>query len=220
MERNSNTRLVALLALVVTIFGVSVGFARFNSELTINSSADVKPDKSKFDVNFSRVNTVETAGLVTPTTSSSSVTAEDATIDNTNDPKITGLKAHFTEPGQYVTYKFYAHNAGEYIAYLNSVIFGPTETNGTVSKKCVPAEGTDSALVAAACEDISVTVTVGDTPFTASKNLTATHSLGLDQYELVEVVINYATNANSINRADGNFDVTFGPITLNYESVD
>ena len=49
------------------------------------------------------------------------------------------------------------------------------------------------------------------------ENSIAKHSLGLDAYEEVVVTIEYASDAS---RADGDFEVVFGNITLTYDSVD
>ena len=124
MEKDRGTKIIAIIALCVAVIGLSVGFAAFSNNLTISSSANVSPESTDFDVNFSTVNTAETAGAVSGVVSHEGiVTADDATINNTGDPTITGLNANFKEPGQSVTYTFYTHNAGKYIAYLNSVTY-------------------------------------------------------------------------------------------------
>ena len=120
MERDRSAKIIAIVALCVAIVGLSIGFAAFSNNLTINPTATVSPNASDFDVNFSTSNTSEQDGTVSGV-GTNSATAENATIDNSNSPTITGLKANFTEPGQKVTYSFYAHNAGKYKAYLNKL---------------------------------------------------------------------------------------------------
>lgn len=220
MDKNNSTKVVALVALMISVLGISVGFAAFSNTLTISSSANVKPDKSKFDVNFSSTTGTETAGTVVATATPSTITGDDATIDNSTDaPTIKGLKANFTEPGQKVVYSFFAHNAGEYIAYLNSVTFANVDGE-TASKVCTAELGTSQALVNTACNDISVTLSVGGNSFEGSVADISNHSLALDAYEEVEVTIEYKTNANNINIADGDFSVSFGDISLVYGTVD
>ena len=148
---------------------------------------------------------------------------------NTGAPKIEGLKATFTAPGQSVTYSFYTKNAGALKAYLTSVNFAEVSTG--VTKTCTaksvqsPATLATDSLVQAACSGISLTVSLGPTgsaeSFTSttarSSFTTATaHDLNADAYEQVVVVIAYAANSA---QADGDFDVTFGDVTLNYSSV-
>ena len=215
MERDRSAKIIAIVALCVAIVGLSVGFAAFSNELTINSNATVSPNASDFDVNFSTSNTSEQDGTVIGV-GTNSATAENATIDNSNSPTITGLKANFTEPGQKVTYSFYAHNAGKYVAYLNNVTYANV-SGKTATKVCTAGVNTDATMVEAACNGISVSVKVGSETYTGSMDSITNHSLGLDGYEEVVVTIEYASDAS---RADGDFEVAFGNITLTYDSVD
>lgn len=215
MERDRSAMIIAIIALCVAVVGLSIGFAKFSNYLTINSNATVKPNASDFDVNFSTLNTSELGGTVSGV-GTNSATAEDATIDNSDSPTITGLKANFTKPGQKVTYSFYAHNAGKYAAYLNNVTYANV-SGKTATKECTPGVDTDATMVEAACNGISVSVKVGSETYTGSKSSITNHSLELDAYEEVVVTIEYASNAS---RADGDFEVAFGDITLTYDSVD
>lgn len=216
MERDRSTKVIAIVALCVAVFGLSVGFAAFSNDLTIKSEATVKPNASDFDVNFSSVNTSETDGTVTGTPSDASVTVQNATISNAADPTISGIKVEFTEPGQSATYSFFAHNAGKYDAFLNNVSF-KNATDAPTNIACVAAEGTDATMVASACQGISIKVKVGTTTFTGSTPNIASHELSINQYEPVEVTIEYKTGAA---RADGDFQVNIGDIVLTYGSVD
>ena len=117
----------------------------------------------------------------------------------------------FTEPGQSATYTFYAYNAGEYIAYLKSIVF---EGN----KVCTAQGETTQALVDTACTGISLSVKVGSEAATTSSVATITnHSLAKTGADEVTVVISYAEDAG---RADGDFEVTLPSVVLTYKSVD
>ena len=216
MDRDRSTKVIAIVALCVAVFGLSVGFAAFSNDLTIKSEATVKPNASDFDVNFSSVNTSETDGAVTATTSNASVNAQDATINNADAPTISGIKVEFTEPGQSATYRFFAHNAGKYNAFLNNVTFkNAKDANANIA--CVAAEGTNANMVASACQGISIKVKVGTTTFVEPTPNITSHELPIDQYEPVEVTIEYKTGAA---RADGDFQVNIGDIVLTYGAVD
>lgn len=215
MDRDRSTKVIAIVALCVAVFGLSVGFAAFSNDLTIKSEATVKPNASDFDVNFSSSDTSETDGTVTAT-STAGVTAQDATINNATAPTISGIKVEFTEPGQSAKYSFFAHNAGKYNAFLNNVTFkNVTDANANIV--CVAAEGTNANMVASACQGISIKVKVGTTTFAESTPTITSHELTIDQYEPVEVTIEYRTGAA---RADGDFQVNIGDIVLTYGSVD
>ena len=215
MERDRSAKIIAIVALCVAIVGLSIGFAAFSNNLTINPTATVSPNASDFDLNFSTSNTSEQDGTVSGV-GTNSATAEDATIDNSASPTITGLKANFTEPGQKVTYSFYAHNAGKYAAYLNNVTYANV-SGKTATKVCSAGEGTDATMVEAACNGISVSVKVGNDTYTGSMDSISNHLLAINAYEPVVVTIEYNSGAS---RADGDFEVAFGDITLTYDSVD
>lgn len=237
MEKDRGGKAIAIVALMIGVVGLTIGFAAFSNTLTIKSEALVTPDASLFNVDFSNENAVNktavTTGGVVPTLSPSTpvtgFAGETATInnDNASGPIIQNLKATFTSPGQSVTYEFYTKNIGELKAYLNSVNFSNAtgaETFKTCAKvtegKTATEQATD-ALVTAACEGISLTLTLGSENFTATKARSAfstatAHDLESTGSEKVTVVISYAANSE---QADGDFTVKFGDIQLVYGSV-
>ena len=204
MESRSS-KVVAIVALVVAVIGLGIGFAAFSSTLTISSSATVTPSASTFKVAFSTSSASLTGTSITPTTTGGA-TAEASSFTETT---LTGSDAQFTAPGQSVKYSLYAYNAGEYLAYLNGV------TVGAVT--CEPGEGTTAGLVNAACDDITVSVKVGNTTYTESDSAISSHTLAKGTGEPVEVLISYAENGD---RADGVFTVSIGSISLVYDSHD
>lgn len=218
MEKNRKSKFLTLAVLLVGVVGLSIGFASFSSNLDIKSSADVKPVDT-FKIVFSSSNTEQLedaiVGVVTP--SDEDIDVEDAIINNNGtNPTIGNLKATFNRPGQSAKYSFYAHNNGEYEAFLNAITFKPVE-NETATKVCTAATGTSTDLVEAACEGISISVTVGGKTYTASNDDINSVSLGIDKYAPIDVIISYASDSKI---ADGDFEVSFGDITLNYGSQD
>ena len=235
MEKDRGARVIAIVALLVGVVGLSVGFAAMSSTLNINSTAEVNPDENDFTVQFSTNQSTIEGTTVSPTTTGTGATAEAATISNgVKSSTISGLHANFTEPGQTATYTFYAVNGGKYTAYLNSIAFGDA-TGAAASatdkfKVCTKGEDTAESTVNGAngaCNGISLKISVGTlsdlTSTTTSPDLTniSGHSLApfgsTGNGELITVTITYADDAN---RADGDFDVTFGDITLTYGAVD
>lgn len=53
MERNRKVQVIAIVALIVEVIGLSIGFAAFSSILNVQSSANVKPYNSTMNVIFS-----------------------------------------------------------------------------------------------------------------------------------------------------------------------
>ena len=221
MEKDRSTKIIAIAALLVGVVGLSLGFAAFSNTLTISSSAEVTPDASTFNVDFSATTSGDKSEApVTPVLTPTGVegfTATDGTIDNTSDPKITNLHATFTEPGQKATYTFSAKNIGEYEAFLKSIVFSNV-TGESSTKVCTPGTGTTATLVTAACEDITLSIKVGDEAVTTGSVTSITnHSLAINANDPITVTIEYAAGGH---RADGDFTVAFGAITLTYSSVD
>ena len=199
------TQIITIVALVVVMLGVSVGFAAFSNVLTIGTTAAVKPDSSTFSVLFSSSGTTQSTSAVSGV-GSGGATAGSASISGTT---ISGLKANFTAPGQSVTYTFYSHNVGSFVAYLRNVNFGS-------GKNCTPGNNTSTDMVNAACDDISISVTIGGSSYTESTEVTG-HTLAIDAYETVVVKLTYSSNGDV---ADGDFSVTFGDVSLTYSSID
>lgn len=219
-SKDRSYQVVTLVALVVAVLGLSVGFAAFSNTLTIKSSAEVTPSQNQFNIDLSGAASSEVT-TITPTLSPATggPSGDNATVDNTgtNSAVIQNLHATFTEPGQSVTYTLYARNVGQYLAYLNSINFG-NATGGSSFKVCTAGEGTTATLVSSACEGISLTLSVGSlTDITANQTGISGHSLAAGGNEEITVTIAYAAGSA---RADGDFTVAFGDIVLTYDSVD
>ena len=223
MEKNRSSKVVAVVALVVAVFGLTLGFAAFSNTLVISSSAHVTPDESAFNVVFSSAAETVAADPIEGIGSVEGVAGDNATIttdEDGNARRITGLKANFTAPGQTVTYTFYVRNEGSYIAYLRSILYKNISESVQQHKACSISEGaqTTQGLVDAACKDIKISVKVGseEEKFESTDTFKG-HSLAVSGNETVVVTISYENNGNPV---DGEMDVTFGDIELNYESVD
>lgn len=206
MRNSTGSKYVIVFALLFTVAAISIGFAAFTSTLTIKSSAEV--GGGNFNVSLSTSNSAVATGSVTgtPSPATGGPTAQAATLTATT---IQGLKATFTAPGQSVKYSFYAFNAGEFLAYLNSVSIG--------TKTCTPGSGTTASYVTSACNGISLSVKVGSNTYNASNTNISSHTLAKNAGEAVEITISYAAGSAT---ADGDFTVAFGDTTLIYGSAD
>ena len=210
-------KIFTIVALIVTLIGMSIGFAAFSGSMSISSSANVKPSSTDFNIKFSSSDSSVVTNQIAPTVSGT--TGENATIDNSGSiSKISGLKANFTAPGQSVTYTFYVHNIGEYTAYLKNITF-QNATGKSAPKVCTKTDTTATdSLVAAACNSISITAKVGSTVYNSTTSSITNHSIAAKTgKETVVVTITYASGGS---KADGDFSVTFGDISLEYKSTD
>ena len=204
MEKSRKAQKSILIILLLIVVGLSIGFAAFTSTLKIQTTATVSPNPNTFSVVFSTSKTESVAGspeLDGTYASGGSFQAGATTLS--------GLKASFTQPGQTATWKVYAHNAGEFNAFLNSVTIGNISYNVK--------EGTDTTKVEEAVKGIKISVKVGNTTFDATNASISGHELVKGQGEEVLVTLTYASGSAI---ADGDFDVTIGDIVLGYDSID
>ena len=110
--RNGNSKMMAVIALVIAVVGLSIGFAALQTQLTVNGTAEVTGG-SKWDVKFvtGSLNKVETG----------SATGTNPTVAATS---VNGFKATLLKPGDKVTYYFQVTNAGSFDAKLDSITIG------------------------------------------------------------------------------------------------
>ena len=209
MYKTNKEKLLMIIALVVGIASLSVGFAAFSTTLNISSSASVNPNSDNFKVRFSTNQNSLVVSAVTPSANSNGLTASNGSINNTTNPTLTNLSATFTSPGQYVEYTVYARNEGEYTAYLNSVNF-------IGNKTCEPVGETTPALVTSACSSINTVVYVGTTEYRETTEI-SNHPLSKGAGELVKIRLEYASSGTPV---DGDFRINFNDIMFIYSTID
>lgn len=201
-EKERKNKKWLLIILLLIVIGLAIGFAVFTVQLKIQSSATVSPDPSNFKVVFSSSATSATEGKIIY-----GGKAEGGKFEK-NATTLSGLSANFTAPGQMATWKFYAFNGGEYDAFLNAVSLGAII--------CIP-DGADPAKVAEAAKGISIKISVDGQTYASSNDKIDSHRLVKGTGEEIVVTLTYATGSTAV---DGNFDVSIGDITLEYNSAD
>ena len=215
MKYRRKEQLTIILILVAVISSISIGFAAFSATLNISSSATVTPNSDNFSIVFSSssysITTRDDSGTLVNGTGTNGAQGG---ITNLYRKSATGLTAQFTEPGQALSTTFYIHNTGEYDAYLTGVNI--TNVNGTSYKKCTAASNTTDSLVQSACEGINIVTTINGQNYSFGESISG-HKIEKGTSQSIVVVVSYAPNAA---RADGNFDIEFGEISLEYSSVD
>ncbi len=220
---NKNSKIIIIMVLMIGVIGLSIGFSAFSKNLDINSTATVTPDPSDFKILFSSSKDSVVAGDLNYRVIKGTALGFPATIDNSDSlhPKITGLKATLTNPDDLVNWGFYVTNQGKYTAYLKKIEFG--------DKKCIAKEGTSQDLVDKVCEgiiieihydgnDVSLSAWNIEGLKTTRDNITE-HPLEKETFKYIIISIFYKNNNNNVF-ADGDFDVTFGDITLTYSTTD
>ena len=241
MKQRKQSKVIAILALCISVLGLTLGFAAFSNTLTISSSATVSPDASDFklvvyglpneysgvnsqyDIDsevFSNVNSYTSTTMAGPLLHSNLDDFEFAVIDN-NNFAIKNIKATFKKPGDGLQYIMVIKNAGKYDAYIDvSSFVMPDHT-------CEAMTGTTPELVEGACESMMMAVTIGfydsatgkidwDVPkyFDENGNI----PVPINSYIFLSVSIGY-NDASNVVRADGDFTVEWEDLELNFSTV-
>ena len=135
MKENKKTLYVlVVIALVLSIVGISIGFATMSTELTINGSATVVP--ASWKIKFQNL---------------SKVTGDDANIITapqiTSDTHIGNYAVKLSKPGDKVVYKFQVANTGSLDAELSSYTFATPTITGTGAAAAADAQIVTDNLV-------------------------------------------------------------------------
>ena len=217
MEKTRQIKILSIVALVVAIAGMTLGFAAFSTTLSISSSATVTPNSEDFKVVMLGSETDLSDTTATPKVYYGA-TAEESLFNNYNGGSSVSLKANFTNPGQYVMYKAYIHNLGEYYAYFDKIIFENVEGTSE-KKKCTPVAGGGATLelVEQACESIKIiVVSQGNIEISDSFNLTG---IGIPKGEVGYGHFKIIYEEGGV-RVDGPFTVEFGDVKIIYSTID
>ena len=217
-EKRKGNRTLEILALFFALLCLAMGFLALSSHFKVQSQTTVHPDELNFRVVFSTSNKSEKIEPVEPKVEprSSSATAEDARIINGSNPKITNLRVNFTEPDQRARYTFYIYNAGEYMAYLNNIIYSNV-VNLNQQKVCIPKNSRSNESVNKACDNIEISIKIGDLHTNKSLYGLSGRYLRPRTAQMVEVTIEYKDNKNTLT---DDFEVIFGDIYLQYSMFD
>lgn len=224
MEKERSTKIIAIIALVIAVIGLSIGFAAYTRNLEITDlEGSVNPGAMDLDVFFDNDQEKDNDLAVVKGVGTASVADETgATITNSDlnsgsNPTISGFRAKFTQKGQSVKYTFYVYNNSPYNAYLESVNF----TGNAPHKTCVAidTENTNDVNVQNACEDITLSLSVGnDTILSTGDASFKSHTIAAGTWQEVVVEIAYDGTAHPV--PDGDMKVTFDGIRLGYTTIE
>ena len=176
------------LALVLSVVGISIGFAAMSTDLTINGSAEVVP--ASWDIKFK--------DLSSPTITGDAEVTTAPTI--TSDTHIGNYAVKLTKPGDSVTYTFKVANDGTIDAVLTDFIKATPTFTGTGA--------TASADATIVQNNFVYTITYSDDT-AITKN---TDELDASDYKTVKLVVGYKDDASALTTKTvtiSGLDVTF-----------
>ena len=122
MEKN-NGKVIAIVALLVGVVALSVGFAAFADTLTIDGSAVAKPGDNPFDDQTTgglryKATTMECHSTAAPNTN---VITEGYSAGTLSDDSWSAIKVPLTKEVPSVTCTAVVENKSKYVAYLRSI---------------------------------------------------------------------------------------------------
>ena len=207
---NRDSKLIAIVALVVAIVGLGIGFAAFTTNLTIDSSAKVTPSASAFKVKF------KTGTLSCTTHTGSGSATKTGTLADTS---ISGVEISLTKPGDSVTCTATITVEGDYEAYLTAI--------NTNKLACKGAGSTLGALGSSACSAIKATFSVGSATATATTSSSSNAATLGESFKISKAGNTFGTHTFSLKveylssgtPTDESLTITIPTTTLVYETV-
>ncbi len=218
MEKKSNGKVIAVFALAIAVLALSVGFAAFSDDLTINGTAKATSNVNPFDDS--------TNGLAYAGTPECHLTNASSTVINTSPygpgtatgDTWNGINVPLTpdENADSVTCTATVQNKTSYPAELTSISAGGPVTCSSTGNNA----STNSTNI---CSGVTVEVQVGANAadkitFGAANGATnnsTTGTIAANGSATVTVTISY----DKTKAADADVTVTIPTITHHYESV-
>ena len=219
MEKN-NGKIIAVVALIVAVVALSVGFAAFADQLTIDGNATVKQGANAFDDATNGLAYLSSSPSCVITGTQTSVATSPYSQGTATGDSWSGISVPLTHANPSVTCTATVENRTAYTAYLRGI----TSNTGVTCSSTGADAATNTSDV---CGAITVDVTVGSvitdtiqiTETAASKNDTtgsiAAMSENTPGTATVTVVIAYDNNVVP----DGDVVVTLPTITHSYSSA-
>ena len=238
MEMN-NGKIIAIVALVVAVIGLSLGFAAFSTSLQISTAANVSAGSGNWDVGFS-VDGTNIANLTTPTTKNAE-NSNPGVLDVTKYTISQNTNATLsTTFGSEVEYDFYVVNAGSATAYLDAVNFdgvtisctnasssSSTWIEGSSRAGTLSTGGNTSTISDADCAKMfGVTLTLHSTAYSSTTTGITGKSISGGSNTPATLTISYLGNSGGTADADtvaatldGDIIVSIGTIAVEYKST-
>ncbi len=202
MEKNNNSKVIAVVALVVAVVALSVGFAAFADQLTISGNATAAAAADPFDDSTNGLAYLSTSPkcYVTGDTDQTAITG--ANVGTATGDTWSGISVPLTATNPSVTCTATVENKTSYTAYLTGI---STTTGLTCSSSGT--NGTTNANNV--CSGASVEVQVG--------------SVSTDKITVTNAAANNNSTSGSIAPTSGTATVTvkitYDPTALTDEDV-
>ena len=198
MEKERGAKIIAIVALLIAVVGLTVGYAAYSSTLTIKGTANVDPASWKVNFDYKTGTTSLTGKTTGHATENTAPTLADTTIS--------GFDVTLKAPGDSVTYNFLIKNSGTLNAELANF------TMGTLT--CAPNEGSNISQEDATklCGELKYTLAYAD-----GKTITTGTTLNPNDSKELELKLEWpSTSTLSVSN---DVKVTIGTTTFVYQQA-
>lgn len=197
MEKERGAKIIAIVALLIAVVGLTVGYAAYSSTLTINGTATVDP--ASWKVNFD----YKTGDSLTGTTTGH---ATETTAPTLADTTISGFDVTLKAPGDSVTYNFLIKNSGTLNAELANFTMGTLTCAPNASSSISQEDATKL------CGELKYTLTYAD-----GSTITTGTTLNSNDSKELELKLEWPS-ASTLSVSD-DVKVTIGATTFVYEQA-
>lgn len=198
MEKERGAKVIAIVALLIAVVGLTVGYAAYSSTLTINGTANVDP--ASWKVNFG----YKTGNSLTGTIKGH---ATETTAPTLADTTISGFDVTLKAPGDSVTYNFLIKNSGTLNAKLANFTMGTLTCAPNASGSISQEDATEL------CGELKYTLTYAD-------DSTITTGTPLNSNDSKELKLKLEWPSASTLSVSDDVKVTIGETTFVYEQAE
>lgn len=200
MEKERGAKVIAIVALLIAVVGLTVGYAAYSSTLTINGTATVDPASWKVNFDYKNGNSL-TGTIKGHATENTAPTLEDTTIS--------GFDVTLTAPGDSVTYNFLIKNSGTLNAKLANFTMGTLTCAPNASSNISQADATKL------CGELKYTLTYAGA---GGSTITTGEILNPNNSKELELKLEWPS-ASTLSVSD-DVKVTIGTTTFVYEQAE
>ena len=217
MKKN-NSKVYALIALVIAVFALSVGFATFSQTLFISDASAEINASNEFTSNVKFV----ANSLDCTDTNGKAVVDSTGVLDSEN-TIWKDLSIILKEPGDSVNCTVEVYNASSYEAFLKEISFASTLNCAAKQGSGVNSASASNVEAVCGANGIIATASVGSNSATTTKvavsnntNIASNNTLASEGTDEVTFTILYPSDAQS---ADGDITITIPQISLLYKTA-
>lgn len=197
MEKERGIKVLAIVALLVSVIGLSIAYAAYSATLLVSGTVTAKKSADAWNVRFTAT---DGSSTLTPTLTGHAAVATAATLTDTT---ISSFNINFFAPGDSVKYEFKVNNTGAVDATLSTI------TKGTLS--CAPKENGTATQTEAnnLCNDLSLELTKSP-----SGEITSGTTLASGASETYQLTITW--NSESTTTISDDIVITVGQSSFVY----